>query len=57
MYFGFLPRLAFSGEFSQFIINIAGKISEAAMCGAGFAQRSFLLVNTDKKRKENFPHI
>ncbi len=37
------------GDFSLYIINFAGRISEAAMGGAGCAQRPALRVKESKK--------
>jgi hypothetical protein len=47
---GFFPKLGFLAGFSlQYIINFAGRISEAAMGGAGGVQRPALRVNEPKK--------
>ena len=46
---GFFPKMGFFEGFSLYIINFAGRISEAATGGAGGAQRSALFFTKPKK--------
>ncbi len=47
------PKLVFFARFSFYIINIAGRISEAAMCGAG----NIIFHNLGGPVKRNTPEF